>query len=280
MSITSGLGMSYPYIDSHSEWCRSAGYSETTIGDRRELLMRVVSDVGPLLRATADQLTKWLARPGWHVQTRATYFGHMHAFFLWALREGHVERDPMLHMVRPRVPKRAPRPARAEDFHRMVALAPPAWRLAALLARYAGLRACEIARACREDIDRDDIRVLGKGGRVDSIPTHERIWAAVQPLPPGVMIVSGRGRPYSPTVLSCTFSQCARSLGIRGLTLHPLRHLYATTLLRDKEDGGAGANLRVVQELMRHSSPATTANYTEVTDRERRRAIQTLPAAA
>lgn len=272
--------MTYPILSQHSEWCRAAGYSETTIVDRRELLMRVATDLGPLLQATADQLTKWLGRPGWHVQTRATYFGHLHAFYLWALRSDLIDRDPMLNMKRPRTPKGTPRPARLEHYERIMAEATQRWRIAAALAARAGFRACEIARACREDVDPDDIRVLGKGGRVDMIPTHPVIWALVEPLPPGPLITDSRGQPYRPSSLSTQFSEAATRLGMKELTLHPLRHLYGTTLLRDREDGGAGANLRVVQELMRHRSPATTAIYTEVTDRERRRAIQTLSAAA
>lgn len=272
--------MNYPHIDSHSEWCRASGYTETTIADRRELLMRVASDVGPLLEATGDQLTTWLARPGWHIQTRATYHGHLHGFYVWALRSGLIAQDPMLHMKRPKVPKRAPRPASEADFRRMVELAPFKWALAARLARYAGMRACEIARAHREDFDADNIHIVGKGGRSDDLPTHEQIWAWVEPLPSGLLVPNVAGGEYRPGTLSTTFSTCATALGMPRLSLHPLRHLYGTTLLRRREDGGAGANLRVVQELMRHRSVATTEIYTEVTDRERRLAIQTLPAAA
>jgi site-specific recombinase XerD len=68
-------------------------------------------------------------------------------------------------------------------------------------------------------------------------------------------------------------------LGVpQPMGLHMLRHAYATALLRATEDGGAGANLRVTQELMRHASPATTAVYTQVTDQERRRAVLNLAA--
>jgi integrase/recombinase XerD len=49
--------------------------------------------------------------------------------------------------------------------------------------------------------------------------------------------------------------------------LHRGRHYFATALLR------GGANIRVVQELMRHSSLATTAKYLAVSADELRAAV-------
>lgn len=263
----------------YGEWQRAAGYAETTIGDRHELLARVESDLGELHAITPAKLTTWLARPGWSAQTRATYYNHLHGYYLWALKGGLITVDPMLNLARPRVPKRSPRPAAAEQYRQVMTLAEPRWRIAATLARFAGLRASEIARARREDMDRDDIRVLGKGGRTDTLPTHDAIWSLIADAGPGHLVLSPSGVPYTPAGISHAFGTRVRQLGIaRPFGLHMLRHAYATSLLRDPQDGGAGANLRVTQELMRHASPATTAVYTQVTDSERRRAVLSLAA--
>lgn len=270
--------MTYRRRCAYAEWCRAAGYAETTIQDRRELLCRVESDLGSLDGLTAGRLTTWLARDGWSPQTRATYYGHLHGYYLWAVQAGHVPADPMVTLVRPRVPKRSPRPAREEHYLQILATAEPRWRMAATLARYAGLRAAEVARAVRGDVDELDVRVLGKGGRTDTLPMHPSIWALVRAAPAGPLVLSPRGVPFTPAGISHSFGVRMRQLGI-PITLHMLRHLYATSLLRAPEDGGAGANLRIVQELCRHASVATTANYTQVTDRERRAAISRLTAA-
>ncbi len=55
-------------------------------------------------------------------------------------------------------------------------------------------------------------------------------------------------------------------LGVSGAH-HRCRHTYATTLLR------SGANIRVVQSLMRHQGLAVTARYLEVNDDERTAAV-------
>ena len=157
--------MTYKRMDAYAESCRAVGFAETTIQDRRELLTRVESAAGELFTVTPAKLTKWLAHPGWSAQTRATYHGHLHAYFIWAVRSGHITADPMLHLDRPKVPKRSPRPASQETYRQIMALAERRWQLAATLARYAGLRASEIARLDRADVDVEDLRVLGKGGR-------------------------------------------------------------------------------------------------------------------
>lgn len=53
-------------------------------------------------------------------------------------------------------------------------------------------------------------------------------------------------------------------------TAHQLRHWYGTTLLED------GADIRVVQELLRHASLISTQIYTKATDARMHAAIRTL----
>jgi site-specific recombinase XerD len=67
---------------------------------------------------------------------------------------------------------------------------------------------------------------------------------------------------FSPPPLSCSSS------GRGKWTAHTLRHRFGTKAYQHSSD------LRVVQELLGHHSPATTAIYTEVSDDSRRGAAE------
>lgn len=69
--------------------------------------------------------------------------------------------------------------------------------------------------------------------------------------------------------MSAILAAAMRRAGIDG-TGHKLRHWYGTTLLI------SGADIRTVQDLMRHASVQTTEIYTHSTDRRRAAAIAAL----
>lgn len=269
----------YTRIDAHLEHCRAAGFStETTIPDRRELLTRVAHDLGALRDLTASQITGWLAHPGWSQKTRATYHEHLGAYFRWELaREDGISVNPMTGVPRPHVARRQPRSVPDWTVAVVLEQAVEPYLTAALLARYAGLRACEIARARREDIGAapgGEIRVKGKGDRVDQIPTSPVIWSHLRGRPPGLLVRPPIAMFYTPRILSTRFAHyCRTRLGV-GVQLHDLRRHYGNALRR------AGVDLEVVRQLMRHTSLETTQRYLSVGDEERRAGIQALSAHA
>jgi integrase/recombinase XerD len=68
-----------------------------------------------------------------------------------------------------------------------------------------------------------------------------------------------RGKPMTTRQLSRLFHAAADAAGIRkGVTLHALRHSFATHLLDDETD------IRIIQALLGHDKLDTTARYTRV----------------
>jgi integrase/recombinase XerD len=69
--------------------------------------------------------------------------------------------------------------------------------------------------------------------------------------------------------VSTCIRRALRAVGSTA-TAHQLRHSFGTAVLRSSHD------LRVTQELLRHSSPASTAIYTQVADLDKVDAIRAL----
>lgn len=265
-------------IEPHLRHIRAEGLSERTIIDRRIVLRRADRDLPlGLNQATVEELADWLARFGTN-QTKATYYGHLKAYYDWACDEARTEGlswNPIASLTRPRVPRTAPRPVTDTELAEILDEARDPFRRWVVLAAYAGLRALEIATIERKDITEQTITVRGKGGKNAVLPTHPEVWRVVKDLPPGPITPRVAGGRITANNVSARFGEyCREKLGKDGITLHRFRHWFATTTLRQSQ------NLRVVQELLRHASPATTAIYTQVTDEERRIAVAALPALA
>ena len=72
------------------------------------------------------------------------------------------------------------------------------------------------------------------------------------------------GEPYGERSLQLVVKQAASRAGIlRPISLHMLRHSYATHLME------AGTDTRIIQDLLGHSSIKTTEIYTHVAQRTR-----------
>ena len=79
------------------------------------------------------------------------------------------------------------------------------------------------------------------------------------------------GRPIWPSNFSEKYSQLLKSAGLEHKKLHALRHTFVTLLAESGED------LKIVQELVGHSSIAVTADiYTHVFERTKRKAVNHL----
>lgn len=144
-----------------------------------------------------------------------------------------------------------------------------------------GLRAGELANLKISDINLDIgyLRCIGKGNKERVIPiskiainaivdylTNSRP-ALAKSFSSNFLLISRTGRPMSRIEIWRLVKKYAVLAGMpRNLTVHTLRHCFATHLL------SGGADLRSVQEMLGHVDIATTQIYTHV-DNERLRKI-------
>lgn len=254
---------------------KAEGARANTIEIRLVAVRRAAAAAGtdPLHLTTWD-LRKWLA--GYtNANTRNTYYRGVHAFFAWAVAEGLREDDPTAAIKSPPVPRGVPRPCRTTDLTLLLAHASGPVRAMLVLAAFEGLRAGEIAAVRGEDVDLEarTLRVVGKGGVEAVLPLHDAVVRLARSMP-----ATGYWFPAPLTgghIRSERVSQLVRAAceaaGVPPHGAHPLRHWYATNLVR------SGTDLRTAQSLMRHASLATTARYVEISDEARRVAVSRLP---
>ncbi|NVM94757.1 tyrosine-type recombinase/integrase [Arthrobacter wenxiniae] len=253
-------------------WQESVSASERTIADRARTIKNLVgfAGCGPL-EITPAHIIGFMTRPGLTPGTRLTYHGAISAYSAYLVAAGLREDDPVGRVPKPRRRAGLPRPISEAQLQAVLAAANRrTTRMMILLAAFEGLRVHEIAKIRGDDFDLDAglLYVVGKGAKEATLPVHPLVLAGAAGFPAdGWWFPSPRNDgPIHRTAVGKTIHDTLARAGVHA-TPHQLRHYYGTALLRN------GANLRVVQELMRHSSVATTALYTEVSDVQRRDAI-------
>lgn len=250
------------------------GLSDRTIAERRRVIAQLARDTGTDPAAlTAPTLSSWLATlPS--AATRDAYYSITRAWTRWLILAGHRDDDPTIRVPRPRLPPAKPRPITDTQLATLLNLPLRRdTRTKILLAAYAGLRIHEIAKIRSTDVDQTagTITITGKGSRTDTLPAHPLILNLATTYPPGYWFPSP-ARPGQPVAARTVGTVISRALTRAGVdaSAHQLRHYFATTLLKN------GADSRVVQTLMRHSSLATTGRYLAVSTDQQREALNLL----
>lgn len=189
-----------------------------------------------------------------------------------------LDRPELVRKLRPvRVEHRVPVILSSEEVARLIEAAPGLKYKTALSVAYgAGLRAGEVVALKTTDIDSERmvLRVeQGKGhkDRYAMLPPLllERLrdwWRYAKPLgivrDGGWLFPSRIGNPInaiSPRQLNRAVHAAAKAAGIdKPVSMHTLRHCFATHLLEQKED------VRVIQVLLGHKKLETTALYAQV----------------
>ena len=209
----------------------------------------------------------------------------LRSLYRFLVREDYLTGDPTGTIGSPKQPKSLPKAIRLDEVESL--LGAPADDLlgrrdrAILETLYgAGLRISELVGLDVDDVDLDASTVLvraGKGSKSRRVPLGSMAIKAVgayttQSRPPlvarargpagrGALFLNARGGRLSRQGCWKILKTYARRAALSDrVSPHTLRHSFATHML------DAGADIRVVQELLGHASLATTQVYTLVSD--------------
>ena len=268
---------------------RSAHTQRAYLGDLRSLFefLGRRSPESNLRAVTLPVLRSWLAAQAATGAARTTLARRTSAvktFFAWALRRELVDTDPSVRLQTPKAHRTLPAVLRADQALDALAAAksgaaegdPMALRdrLIVEVLYATGIRVSELCGLDVDDIDLGArvLRVLGKGNKQRTVPFGEpaedalRAWLThgrpplATPESGPALLLGARGRRLDPRQARTVVHQTISAVdGAPDMGPHGLRHSAATHLLE------GGADLRIVQELLGHSTLATTQLYTHVT---------------
>jgi integrase/recombinase XerC len=232
-------------------------------------------------------LRSWLAAQSADGAARTTMARRASAvktFTAWAARRGVLADDPAARLQLPKARRTLPAVLRQDQALAAMAAAdlgaeqgdPLALRdrLIVELLYATGIRVSELCGLDIDDIDtgRRLLRVLGKGNKQRTVPFGAPALTALTAwLTDGrpelinadsgpALLLGPRGRRLDPRQARTVVHQTVSAVdGAPDIGPHGLRHSAATHLLE------GGADLRIVQEILGHSTLATTQLYTHVT---------------
>ena len=180
----------------------------------------------------------------------------------------------------PKIPRSLPKPIAEGDIGLLIEelkkISKKSWvqkrNIALLYLLYGcGLRINEALSITKSHlIDKSSLTILGKGNKERLVPVLDIVANSLEnylkeipyDLPSDVSIFVGdRGNPLKASAFQRDLKNARVNLGLpKTATPHSLRHSFATHLLKN------GGDLRIIQELLGHSSLSTTQIYTEVDD--------------
>ncbi len=233
---------------------------------------------------TPAQVTAYLAQRSAQVPPpAATTLARVHSsirgLHRFVVREGRAAKDPTAKIAAPKTPRKLPDTLTMQQVQRLLE-APPrdtpeGLRDRALLELlYAtGARVSEAIALDVDDVSHGDVlRLRGKGSKerivplgsyaraaIDAYLTRARPEFSARGKATPKLFLGTRGAPLSRQSAWLVLQAAAERAQLTAkISPHTLRHCFATHLLQ------GGADVRVVQELLGHSSVATTQIYTHV----------------
>jgi integrase/recombinase XerC len=212
--------------------------------------------------------------------TIARKLSAVRSFFSYLVKHNVIRENPAENVLTPKHKRSMPAYLTVDDMFRLLDSI-QGDRLLTLRNRAmfetmysSGLRVSELAGMDLFDIDLDQglVKVCGKGQKERIVPIGRRALDAIQTYRQRLssekglaqdqntpLFLNKNGGRLSSRSIARILGQLARQCGLAvPISPHALRHTFATHML------DAGADLRIVQELLGHKSLSTTQRYTHV----------------
>ncbi len=215
-------------------------------------------------------------KKGLNKTTASRRLASIRSFFKFLHREGYIKTNPARFVSNLRLPKLLPRFLSIDDVFNLVekpsgtGFRTTRDRAILELLYSSGIRVSEISVLSLDDINIKEgfLKVSGKGKKERIVPIGSKAVDAIKSYlaeritlksNDNFLFLNRNGSRLTDRGIRRIVVKYARMIGISGkIGPHLLRHTFATHLLQ------SGADLRVIQELLGHSSLSTTQKYTHL----------------
>jgi integrase len=243
---------------------RSVTFGDVTLGQLRE--------------SHLQQWVKQMQGNGLAASTIHTRLMPVRASLKAAVRDRRISSDPSAGLRLPRKPNRAQAMdvATSEQVGRLLAAADPGRRAFIALCAFAGLRKGEVSGVKVGDLEflrrqiavERQVQARPGGTTEERSPKYESgrtVFASDELLailarhvdegfvsPSGWLFTSGLDSPISPGTVGTWWRVLTRQAGVEGVTIHSLRHYFASGLIAE------GCDVVTVQRALGHKAPSIT----------------------
>jgi integrase/recombinase XerC len=286
------------YIESYLRYVKGRrGLSEATVKTYAQDLFTFanfldvieVASFEEVDRRTVRSFLAFLVDKGYQRSSISRKLSVLRGYYRWMVSEELISIDPIPKRSVMKKETKLPRFLSSDEVSRLIEIPKMTPLNESLVNRdvalleliYAsGLRVSEVHSLDLKDLDLNSrvLRVMGKGNKeritligtsaskvLSKYITEDRIKIDGADKN-NALFLGKRGTRFSIRSIQDMVKKYSRLAGLGNeVHTHTLRHSFATHLLN------GGADLRVVQDLLGHSSPATTQIYTHVTGVEARR---------
>lgn len=258
-------------IADFKDWLRSRRYSENTVGTYSEALKSFLLFFhGKTISAISNQdvieyNNRYILQRGLSASYQNQVVNAIKLFFR-IIKKAEID---IAAVHRPKRSKSLPSVLSKEEVKRLISVpVNQKHRMMLSLLYSCGLRSGELLALQPSHIDSERCLILvknGKGKKDRIVPLSSKILGMLRDyyrvFRPKRYLFEGQieGEAYDARSLQQVLKAAVKRAGINKLvTLHWLRHSYATHLLE------SGTDLRYIQEILGHSSSKTTEIYTHV----------------
>ena len=236
-------------------------------------------DLKTIINVDEDDLSGWFyerLKKGFSHRSNARALSSLKSFFSFLISKKLIHSSKILRIKGPKFLESLPRPLTESQTLKLmddIKTEKEKWimmrNLSVLILMWGyGMRISEVLNLKLKDTYMEDIRIIGKGGKIRAIPIAREIQIFIKKMTKecpyefrsdDFIFLGKKGGKLKPEIIQRLVRKIRYRLVLpENTTPHSLRHTFATELLQNFVD------LRSIQELLGHSSLSTTQKYTSV----------------